>query len=120
MTEKKIGRPKATIDQDQFEAMCKIQCTQAVICAVLDVDEGTLLTWCKATYKKSFSEIFGQKRQGGRSSLRRMQWRNAEDGNVSMQIFLGKNYLGQRDKPEDLDSDVNKDASKKVIYTVAE
>ena len=31
-----------------------------------------------------------------------MQWKKALEGNVPMQIFLGKNILGQRDKfPED-------------------
>lgn len=96
------GRPCAVIDEDQFVAMCKIQCTQEEICAVLNVDDKTLTRWCKDNFKASFSEIYKQKRQGGRSSLRRMQWQNAEGGNVTMQIFLGKNYLGQSDKPEEV------------------
>ena len=44
----------------------------------------------------SFSEVFRQKREGGKASLRRMQWRLAER-NAAMAIFLGKNILGQRD-----------------------
>ena len=117
---KQTGRPESIIDEKQFVAMCQIQCTMAEICGILDVDEKTLTKWCKATFNMSFSQIYRQKKQGGKVSLRRMQWKNAEGGNVTMQIFLGKNYLGQRDKPEDLDGDTNKDASKKVIYTVAE
>ena len=29
-----------------------------------------------------------------------MQWKSAEQGNVSMQIWLGKQMLGQSDKQE--------------------
>lgn len=93
------GRPPKKISQQQFEALCAIQCTIEEICAVLDVDDKTLTKWCKNTYKKSFSEIFAIKRQNGKASLRRMQWKLAEK-NPSMAIFLGKNILGQRDNIE--------------------
>lgn len=93
------GRPPKKISQQQFEALCAIQCTIEEICAVLDVDDKTLTKWCKSTYKKSFSEIFAIKRQNGKASLRRMQWKLAEK-NPSMAIFLGKNILGQRDNIE--------------------
>lgn len=96
---KKMGRPPKKISQQQFEALCAIQCTIEEICAVLDVDDKTLTKWCKSTYKKSFSEIFAIKRQNGKASLRRMQWKLAEK-NPSMAIFLGKNILGQRDNIE--------------------
>ena len=33
--------------------------------------------------------------------LRQLQWKSAEQGNVTMQIFLGKNILGQQDKLEE-------------------
>ena len=32
--------------------------------------------------------------------LRKKQWEVAMDGNVQMLIWLGKQYLGQRDTPE--------------------
>ena len=32
--------------------------------------------------------------------LRQLQWKSAEKGNVTMQIFIGKNMLGQQDKIE--------------------
>lgn len=96
------GRPKSIINQKQFEELCKIQCTEMEICAVLDVDDNTLAKWCKETYGKSFSEIFAQKREGGKPSLRRAQWKLAVEGlNPSMLIFLGKNHLGQSDKPKE-------------------
>jgi hypothetical protein len=36
--------------------------------------------------------------EAGKSSLRRLQWKSALGGNVVMQIWLGKQYLGQRDE----------------------
>lgn len=51
------------------------------------------------TYNKRFSTVFKEKRAGGKASLRRTQWRLAET-NPSMAIFLGKNLLGQSDRPE--------------------
>lgn len=47
-------------------------------------------------YKRSFSEVFAQKRGAGKISLRRSQWQLAAK-NASMAIWLGKQYLGQRD-----------------------
>ena len=36
----------------------------------------------------------------GKISLRRWQFKSAEAGNVTMQIWLGKQYLGQREQIE--------------------
>ena len=94
-----MGRPKKVIDQKQFEAMCSIQCTLEEICAVFDVTDNTLNSWCKETYGTTFSEVFKQKRGIGKASLRRRQWELAKNS-VPMAIFLGKNWLGQTDKQE--------------------
>lgn len=59
----------------------------------------TLNNWCRRTYKKTFKEVFKDKRQGGKASLRRTQWKQAEN-NPTMAIWLGKQYLGQKDNPD--------------------
>lgn len=94
------GRPKKEIDKDQFEKLCGLQCTILEMCDYFDVDDKTLSKWCKDTYGKSFSEIFKIKRGRGLISLRRHQWNLAEK-NSAMAIFLGKNYLGQKDAFEE-------------------
>ena len=97
MTKKnKGGRPKKEISQQQFEAMCGIQCTQAEICDVLDITDKPLNNWCKETYGCGFSEIYKKKSASGKMSLRRHQFELAKKY-PAMAIFLGKNYLGQRD-----------------------
>ena len=65
-----------------------------------NVTDRTLNAWCKRTYGAGFSEIFRQKRGKGKISLRRHQMRLAEK-NATMAIWLGKQYLGQTDKPEE-------------------
>lgn len=92
------GRPKKPISKRQFEELCKIQCTEAEICAVLDVDDMTLSSWCEKEYGLKFSEVFRQKREGGKTSLRRAQWLAAtSDRNSTMLIWLGKQRLGQKE-----------------------
>jgi hypothetical protein len=44
-----------------------------------------------------FPEFYKQFSAQGKASLRRLQWRAAEGGNVAAQIWLGKQWLGQRD-----------------------
>ena len=87
------------IDKKQFENLCGLQCTLLEICDFFDVEDDTLNSWCKKTYGTTFSEVFKQKRGKGQISLRRMQWKLAEK-NAAMAIFLGKQYLGQKDKIE--------------------
>ena len=87
------------IDKKQFENLCGLQCTLLEICDFFDVEDDTLNSWCKKTYGTTFSEVFKIKRGKGQISLRRMQWKLAEK-NPTMAIFLGKQYLGQKDKIE--------------------
>lgn len=91
-----MGRPKKEIDREEFEKLCGIMCTEEEICCWFDVTDKTLTRWCKETYGESFSEVYAKKREKGKISLRRSQFRLAEK-NATMAIFLGKNYLGQRD-----------------------
>lgn len=95
-----MGRPMKQIDKVQFEKLCALQCTEEEICGFLDVTDKTLEKWCQKEYKAHFSEVFRQKRGVGKVSLRRSQWRLAEK-NANMAIWLGKQYLGQRDMPQE-------------------
>jgi hypothetical protein len=90
-----MARPKIEINEDEVFELAKIQCTNDEIAAVFGVSEVTI--------RNRFSAIVAKWREAGKKSLRRAQWEKAvKDGNVVMQIWLGKQYLGQRDK-SDLD-----------------
>ena len=96
-----LPRPRKEIDQKAFESLCGLQCTKEEICGFFDLTDKTLENWCRRTYKAGFSEVFKQKRGLGKISLRRHQWRLAEK-NAAMAIWLGRNYLGQKEEPEEV------------------
>ena len=114
----RTGRPHKQIDKSQFESLCGIQCTMEEVCQFFDCDEKTLNKWCKDTYKNTFSQVFKEKKGVGKVSLRRSQFQHALKGNASMLIWLGKQYLGQRETPVD-EAAANEDNNKHIV-TLAE
>lgn len=92
-----MARPRKEIDQKQFENLCALQCTENEICDWFRVTDKTLVNWCKRTYGEGFSDVYRQKCGAGKISLRRAQFRLAEKS-AAMAIWLGKQYLGQRDE----------------------
>lgn len=101
-----MARPKKSIEIDDFEKLCSIQCTKEEICAWFKLTDKTLERWCKEQYQMGFSEVFTIKRGLGRISLRRCQWQAAQKGNPTMLIWLGKQYLGQIDPDKQLYAEV--------------
>ena len=91
-----MARPRIPIDKEQFEKLCALQCTKDEIAGFFDCSEDTVERFCHRTYKESFAVVFGQKRTTGKISLRRTQWKMSET-NVAMAIWLGKQYLGQKE-----------------------
>lgn len=104
MANGKAGRPEKEIKKIDFEKLCALQCTQQEICDFFECDHKTLTKWCKRTYKKEYSQVYAEKKVGGKISLRRLQFRLAEKS-AAMAIFLGKNILGQSDFPENDNTD---------------
>jgi len=94
------GRPLFEVNWEQVDTMCAIQCTGQEIADVLGCSFDTLSRAIEREQKCSFAEFFGQKRSAGKSSLRRKQYSIAMEGNPTMLIWLGKNWLGQADKAE--------------------
>ena len=94
---RKVGRPPKEFDQKNFESLCQIQCTEEEICQFFSCSEKTLNKWCREKYGANFSQVFREKRGVGKISLRRAQYQAALNGNASLLIWLGKQYLGQRE-----------------------
>ena len=97
------GRPRKEIDKDNFEKLCGLLCTEEEIASFFDCSADTIERWCKRTYKANFAEVYKSKCQNGKIALRRYQFKLAEKYPV-MAIWLGKQWLGQRDKFEDVDT----------------
>jgi hypothetical protein len=91
------GRPRLTFDLRQVEEMGRIQSTQAELAAVLGCGLSTVKD--RLTSDEEFAAAYRKGLEAGKASLRRLQWKSALAGNVVMQIWLGKQYLSQRDQP---------------------
>lgn len=91
-TPKKTGRPQKAVDEKLIRRAARIGCTSEEIAALCDVSKDTL--------ERRFAAVLKKGREGGKSSLRRMQWKAAKGGNVTMQIWLGKQLLEQKDKSD--------------------
>lgn len=96
----KGGRPRIEIDMNQLTAACQIQCTAEECASLFDCSVDTLDRRLKEEGWEGFADFYKRHSENGRSSLRRMQWQSAKDGNVTMQIWLGKQMLEQRDKQD--------------------
>lgn len=116
MAKGQIKQKQDNINRSLFENLCSIQCTKEEICAVLEVSEKTLNSWCNNVYGQNFSLVFHNKREFGKSSLRRKQWKLAEK-NSTMAIWLGKQYLGQRDNFEEVNNE-EIDKAKEIIVSI--
>lgn len=103
------GKTKAEKDKirNDFEKLCLMQCTEAEICAFFDVTDKTLARWCKEEYGISFSEVYKSKSEAGKISIRRAQFQLAQKS-AAMAIFLGKQYLGQKDNPVEVTHTLSK------------
>lgn len=98
-TEETGGRPRMLLNERGaavVKRMAEIMCTNEEIADVLGVGVDLI------TNDNNNSTFQGAKRAGqvmGKMSLRRKQFALAEK-NANMAIFLGKNYLDQKDKQE--------------------
>ena len=91
---KRNGRPPIEIDMAQLEELAAIQCTEAEIAAVMGIGRATIERKLRIP---EYREAFERGKARGRASLRRMQFKLAQDGNPALCIWLGKQLLGQRE-----------------------
>lgn len=97
-----MARPKKEIDYEAVEKLANLQCTQEEIASFLNLSVRTLQR------DEEFCRVYKKGQEVGKMSLRRIQFKQAEK-NAAMAIFLGKQYLGQRDVVE---QDNSKEISK--------
>ena len=107
---KKMGRPRKEIDFKKIDALCEDHCTPKEIVACLqifdvDVSYDTVERRVKEKFGCTFAEYVDEKHLAlAKPTLRKLQWQAAKSGNVSMLIWLGKQYLGQSDKQESVEA----------------
>ncbi len=107
----RVGRPKTEYDAKTFSDLVGLGCTQEEICWFFRNETGkpanvdTLSRWCKRTFGLNFQEYFAQNGYMAlKIKLRRNQFKLSEKS-AAMAIFLGKQYLNQKDSIEVQDKD---------------
>ena len=83
-----MARPKAEINEEQVLKLAQIMCTHEEIAAFFDVD--------KSTISRRFATTIAKGHEIAKMSIRRKQFKLA-DTNAALCIWLGKQYLGQRE-----------------------
>jgi hypothetical protein len=91
----KAGRPKRAFDLAEVDKLASLHCTDEEIAAWFGVSPKTIQRRKK---NPLFAERLERGRAEGKISLRRAQFKKALEGNVTAQIWLGKQILGQRDR----------------------
>lgn len=98
---KKMGRPLALNDDDKtiatIQGLARIQCTTKEAAAVLGVAKQTFFDFLDRSLKAR--QAWENGAEEGKASLRRHQFKMAE-GNATMAIWLGKQWLDQKDRKE--------------------
>ena len=92
-----MARPKKEIDYKLAEKLSQIMCTQEEIANILEVSVRTLQR------DTEFCRLYKKGQDTGKMSIKRKQFDVAiNKGNTTMLIWLGKQYLGQKEIPDDM------------------
>lgn len=85
------------VDKELVWRLGCMMCTMKEIADVLGLEERTV--------ERKFGDLIEKARSEGKKALRRAQFEKAvSDKDPRMLIFLGKQYLSQKDNPEDKES----------------
>ncbi len=87
-----MARPKLKIDPKLVQDLAALGCKTNEIATTLGCSTDTI--------ERRFAAELAKGRENLKISLRRWQLESAKKGNVTMQIWLGKQLLGQTDKIE--------------------
>jgi hypothetical protein len=94
-----MARPKAKINFKKVDEYLQAQCTGSSIASLLGIHPDTLYQAIEDKYKMGFSAYSAQKKSEGKEILKKTLWDIAvKSKNVSMGIWLSKQYLGFTDK----------------------
>lgn len=108
-----MGRPKFDIDWNKVDRYLQAQCDGVAIASLLGIHPDTLYLRCEQDKKMGFSKYSAIKKSEGVELLRAKQFSVAMDGDRTMLVWLGKQYLNQKDRSNNIN--INTDTTKPVI-----
>lgn len=85
------GNRKRVVNPDDVYKLAAMGCNNKEISAWFNINKDTL--------QYTFGEVIEKGREEMKLRLRQSMWKNAWEGNVTMQIWLSKQYLGFSDNP---------------------
>ena len=85
------GNTKRVVSPDDVYKLAALGCNNKEISTWFDINKDVLLY--------NFGDIIEKGREDMKMRLRQAMWKNAWSGNVVMQIWLSKQYLGFTDSP---------------------
>lgn len=86
------------INWEQVDVYLQAGSTGTEVSALFGIHPNTLYERCKLEQNCDFSEYRSQKREKGIARIRLQQFEKAMNGDTTMLIWLGKNYLDQSEK----------------------
>jgi len=98
-----MARPRIEFDEKDWKLLdvaCQYKHLEIDIANLLDVSMDTVERRIREKHGCSFAEYRNKRLSKTKHNLFAKQVEIAMSGNVSMLIWLGKNYLGQSDKSE--------------------
>lgn len=95
-----MSSKKAEIDWNEVGEYLKAQCSGVEIAEMIGIHENTLYNRCKDDLGLEFVAFSQQKKSEGRQSLKKRQYALAMSGDKTMLVWLGKQYLDQKDRSE--------------------
>lgn len=110
------GRPpteSAKINPQELDKLLGLCPSEQEVMDWFDVKLSTLSRFIKKQYGCSFEQVREKRFVRTRIALKRAQIESALKGNTTMQIWLGKQYLGQSDKTE-----IKEDITSRNVDTV--
>lgn len=93
------GYPPKHIDWEKVDEWLEYGCKGTEIAARLGISVDTLYDRVRSEKGVVFSTYASEKKASGDNMLRELQFKNARKGNVTMQIWLGKQRLDQKENP---------------------
>ena len=87
-----MARPRLELNEETIYSLANVGCTNESIAVQLGVSCNTI--------ERRFGPVLKKAREAMKTSLRVLQLEAAKKGNVTMLIWLGKQYLGQAEKVE--------------------
>ena len=95
--EDELNKNSKIIDWNYVDKLLMEHCKGTEIASAIGVCPETLYNRCEDEKGLAFSVYSQQKREHGKTILRSKQWETAMTGDKTMLIWLGKQYMEQRE-----------------------